>query len=71
VDKLERYDSKEVEIVPLDYNKTETIASALNNVDKLFLLVNPGPHLSISSRVIKEAKKNNITAAQVMVEMIR
>jgi uncharacterized protein YbjT (DUF2867 family) len=60
VDKLERYDSKEVEIVPLDYNKTETIASALKNVDKLFLLVNPAPHLSISSSVIEEAKKNNI-----------
>jgi uncharacterized protein YbjT (DUF2867 family) len=61
VDKLKKYNKEvEIEIVSLDYNKAETIANALSNVDKLFLLVNPASHLSISSSVVKGAKKNNV-----------
>jgi uncharacterized protein YbjT (DUF2867 family) len=55
-----KQDNKEVEIVNIDYNKAETIADALINVDKLFLLIDPVPNISISSNVVKEAKKNGV-----------
>jgi uncharacterized protein YbjT (DUF2867 family) len=49
-----------VEIVNMDYNKPETIADALNHVDKLFLLTLPSPNMAdISSSLVKEAKKRN------------
>jgi|SRR5215831_3112113 len=54
--------NKEVEIVNIDYNKPETIADALNNVDKLFLLTLPAPNIVTDtfSSVVKEAKKNDV-----------
>jgi uncharacterized protein YbjT (DUF2867 family) len=49
-----------VEIVNMDYSKPETIADALNRVDKLFLLTLPSPNMAhISSSLVKEAKKKN------------
>jgi len=49
-----------VEIVNMDYNKPETIADALNHVNKLFLLTLPSPNMAdISSSLVKEAKKRN------------
>jgi uncharacterized protein YbjT (DUF2867 family) len=51
-----------VEIVNMDYNKPETIADALNHVDKIFLLTLPSPNIAdISSSLIKEAKKKMIS----------
>jgi hypothetical protein len=48
--KLKKYNKEvEIEFVSLDYNRAETIANALSNVDKLFLLVNPASHLSVLS----------------------
>ena len=59
-DKL-RDENKTVEIVNMDYNKSETIVDALNGVDKLFLLTLPTPNMTeISSSLIKEAKKNDV-----------
>jgi uncharacterized protein YbjT (DUF2867 family) len=61
-DKL-RHDNNndKVEIVNIDYNKPETIAHPLSNVDKLFLLTLPSPNMTnISSSVVKEAKKNGV-----------
>jgi uncharacterized protein YbjT (DUF2867 family) len=50
-----------VEIVNMDYNKPETIATALNKVGKLFLLTLPSLNMTdISSKVISEAKKNGV-----------
>jgi uncharacterized protein YbjT (DUF2867 family) len=50
-----------VEIVNMDYNKLETIATALNKVSKLFLLTLPSLNMKdISSKVISEAKKNGV-----------
>jgi uncharacterized protein YbjT (DUF2867 family) len=49
-----------VEIVNMDYNKPETIADALNHVNKLFLLTLPSHNMAdISSGLVKEAKKKN------------
>ena len=46
----------------MDYNKPETIVDSLNGIDKLFLLTLPTPSMpEISSNLIKEAKKNDIT----------
>jgi uncharacterized protein YbjT (DUF2867 family) len=59
VDKLKK-DIKEVEFVNIDYDKTETIVDALSNVNKIFLVVNPGPRRPISSCIVKEAKKNEV-----------
>lgn len=59
-DKADRFkrDNQEVEIVKIDYNRPETIANALNNVAKLFLLTLPAPNMTeISSNFVKEAKK--------------
>ena len=59
--------TKQVEIVKIDYNRPETIANALKNVDKLFLLTLPVPNMTeISSNFVKEAKKNGV---QYMVKL--
>jgi uncharacterized protein YbjT (DUF2867 family) len=59
-DKL-RDENKTVEIVNMDYNKSETIVDALNGVDKLFLLTLPTPNMTeITSSLINEAKKNDV-----------
>jgi uncharacterized protein YbjT (DUF2867 family) len=54
--------NKEVEIVNIDYNKPETVADALNKVDKLFLLTLPAPNIVTDTftSVVKEAKKNDV-----------
>jgi uncharacterized protein YbjT (DUF2867 family) len=55
-----RQDNEAVEIVNMDYNKPETIADALNHVNKLFLLTLPSPIMAdIFSSLVKEAKKKN------------
>ncbi|MDQ6864544.1 MAG: SDR family oxidoreductase [Thermoproteota archaeon] len=62
-DKADRFrrDNQEVEIVQIDYNRPETIANALNNVDKLFLLTLPALNMTeISSNFVIEAKKNGV-----------
>jgi uncharacterized protein YbjT (DUF2867 family) len=59
-DKFKR-DNKTVDIVNIDYNKPETIADALNHVNKLFLVTVHSPNIvaaEISSSLIKEVKKN-------------
>ena len=59
-DKFRQY-GETVEIVNMDYNKPETIAAALNNVGKLFLLTLPSLNMTdISSKVVREAKKNGV-----------
>jgi uncharacterized protein YbjT (DUF2867 family) len=50
-------DYKTVQIVNIDYNKPETIADALNHVDKLFLLTLPAPNMAIYSNLVKEIRK--------------
>lgn len=56
-DKFNQY--KAVEIVNMDYNKPETVADALNEVDKLFLLTVPALNMpEIHSNLVKEVKKN-------------
>src|ERR671910_47453 len=53
--------SEVVEIVDLDYTKQETVAHALNNVDKIFLQTLPTPNAAdICSNMINEAKKNGV-----------
>jgi uncharacterized protein YbjT (DUF2867 family) len=55
-----RQDNEAVEIVNMDYNKPETIADALNHVNKLFLLTLPSPNMADNaSSLVKEAKKKN------------
>ena len=49
--------NKSVQIVNLDYNKPETIADALNQVDKLFLLTLPSPDMTVYSSLVKEIRK--------------
>ena len=52
---------KTVEIVNMDYDKPETIADALKNIDKLFLLTPPSVEMvDISSRLVEEAKRNRV-----------
>jgi uncharacterized protein YbjT (DUF2867 family) len=59
--KLKEFVNKGVEIVDLDYAKPETVTSALNKVDKLFLQTLPVPDItSITSNLVKEAKKNDV-----------
>ncbi len=59
--KLKQFDDKRVEIVELDYTKPETVADALNNVDKLYLQTLPVPDVTdICSNLVKEAKKNGV-----------
>jgi uncharacterized protein YbjT (DUF2867 family) len=56
-DKFKQY-NKTVQIVNMDYNKPETIADALNQVDKFFLLTLPTPSVTdICSDLVKEGKK--------------
>src|ERR1051325_2894655 len=50
---------KSVETVNMDYNKPETIADALNHVDKLFLLTLPAPDMSVYSNLLKEIREYN------------
>ena len=60
-DQLRQLDSEDVEIVDLDYTKQETVAHALNNVDKIFLQTLPTPNVAdICSNIINEAKKNGV-----------
>ncbi|HZC47564.1 MAG TPA: SDR family oxidoreductase [Nitrososphaeraceae archaeon] len=60
-DKLKQFDNKRVEIVELDYTKPETVADALNKVDKLYLQTLPVPDVTdICSNLVKEAKKNGV-----------
>jgi uncharacterized protein YbjT (DUF2867 family) len=49
--------SKKVQTVHMDYNKPETIAGALNQVDKLFLLTLPAPDMTVYSNLVKEIRK--------------
>jgi uncharacterized protein YbjT (DUF2867 family) len=59
-DKFSQY-GEIVETVDMDYNKPETIEAALHKVDKLFLLALPSLNMTdISSKVIREAKKNGV-----------
>ncbi len=52
---------KRIDIVSIDYNKPETVAGALKDVDKLFLVTLPSPDMAnITSNLLKEAKKNEI-----------
>jgi uncharacterized protein YbjT (DUF2867 family) len=61
VDKFSQYGSEIFEIVNMDYNKPETIAAALDKVGKLFLLTLPSLNMTdISSKVVREAKKNGV-----------
>ena len=56
VDKLKQY--KLVEIVNMDYYKSETITTALQNIDKLFWLTPLTLNTTqISSNLVKEAQK--------------
>ena len=60
-DQLRQLESEGVEVVDLDYTKPETVISALNNVDKIFLQTLPASNVAdISSNIINEAKKNGI-----------
>jgi uncharacterized protein YbjT (DUF2867 family) len=60
-DQLRQFENSGVEIVEMDYAKQETIAHALNNVDKVFLQTLPVPNVvNISSNLINEAKKNGV-----------
>jgi uncharacterized protein YbjT (DUF2867 family) len=60
-DQLKQFDSKGVESVDLDYTKPETVAHALNNVEKIFLQTLPTPNAAdICSNMINEAKKNGV-----------
>ena len=50
---------KSVETVNMDYNKPETIADALNHVDKLFLLTLPAPDMAVYSNLLEEIREYN------------
>src|ERR671930_267920 len=57
-DIFKQYNNKKtVQIVNMDYNKSETIADALNHVDKLFLLNLPAPNMAVYSNLVKEIRK--------------
>ncbi|PWU79093.1 MAG: hypothetical protein DLM72_19190 [Candidatus Nitrosopolaris wilkensis] len=58
-DKFKQY--KTVEIVNMDYSKPETVADALNKVDKLFLLTPLSYNMEeISSDLVGRAKKAKV-----------
>jgi uncharacterized protein YbjT (DUF2867 family) len=60
-DQLRQFENRGVEIVDIDYTKQETVAHALNNVDKVFLQTLPATNIvDISSNLINEAKKNAV-----------
>jgi len=52
-DNFKQY-NKTVQVVNLDYNNPETIADALNKVNKLFLLTLPYPDMTVYSNLVKE-----------------
>jgi uncharacterized protein YbjT (DUF2867 family) len=59
--RLKEFGDKGVETANLDYTKPETVAHALNKVDKLFLQTLPVPDVTdITSNLVKEAKKNDV-----------
>jgi uncharacterized protein YbjT (DUF2867 family) len=61
VDKLKEDNETVVDIVTIDYNKPETIAHALNHMDRLFLVTVHAPNIAdISTTMIREAKKNGV-----------
>jgi uncharacterized protein YbjT (DUF2867 family) len=55
IDNFKEY--KTLQIVDMDYNKSETILDALNHVNKLFLLTLPAPNVAAYSNLIKEIRK--------------
>jgi uncharacterized protein YbjT (DUF2867 family) len=55
-DNFKQY-NKSIQVVNLDYNKPETIADALNQVDRLFLLTLPSPDMTVYSNLVKEISK--------------
>jgi uncharacterized protein YbjT (DUF2867 family) len=60
-DQLRQFENNGVEIVDLDFSKQETVAQALNNVDKVSIQTIPVPNVAdISSNLINEAKKNDV-----------
>jgi uncharacterized protein YbjT (DUF2867 family) len=60
-DKLRQFENKGIEIIDLDFTNQETVAHALNNVDKVFIQTIPVPNIAdISSNLINEAKKNDV-----------
>ena len=73
-DKFKEY-SKTVKIVNIDYNKPETVADALNQVDKLFLLTLPSPDMTVYSNLVKEIRKygeiNHIVKLSSMEQLSR
>jgi uncharacterized protein YbjT (DUF2867 family) len=51
----------EIETVPIDYNRPESLKAGLSDVDKLFLLSRDSPTMvELTSNVITEAKKSGI-----------
>src|SRR5215831_3143943 len=54
--------NRTVEIAIMDFNKPQTVAEALNGVDRLFWLTLPRPNVTeeISTNLIREAKKNDV-----------
>ena len=56
-----KHDNKKLEIVNLDYDKPETIADALSDIDKVFLLTPPSEKMvDITSRLVEEGRKNHV-----------
>jgi len=55
IDNFKEY--KTLQIVDMDYNKSETIVDALNHVNKLFLLTLPAPNMAVYSNLVKEIRK--------------
>src|SRR5919106_4016535 len=54
-------DNNEIETVPIDYNKPETLREALREVDKLFLLSRDSPTMvELTSNVITEARNTGV-----------
>lgn len=52
---------KGVELMEIDYNKPETLATAFKGADKLFLLTPASPKAAeLAANLVKEAKKNGI-----------
>lgn len=60
-DSLKQFGNNRVETADLDYTKPETVARALNKVDKLFLQTLPMSDVTdIITNLVKEAKKNYV-----------
>ena len=56
-----RKNNKSVEVAIMDFNEPQTVAEALNSVDKLFWLTLPRPSVEEApTNLIREAKKNGI-----------